>query len=409
MNHQIRVLIFVNCYIPGFKGGGPIRSIENLVRCLGDRIDFRVVTADRDYGDPAPYAGMPVHQWVKVGGSLVWYLRPGLRGLVEMLTLLRREDYDVLYLNSSFHRIYTLAPLLFWRLRLIPKASVIIASRGELSRAALHIKKVKKSIFRAFINYSFKLFNGVIWQASTIHEEVEIREFLRDSANVRKVPVLVARDVVDHAPASLRSTRAVKCPGRLDLIFVSRIARKKNLLYALKLLRGLRGEATLRIYGPIQDAQYWEECQNEIASLPGNVKVVYGGVVQHSEVSLLMSGSHVFLFPTFNENFGHVVYEALSQGCIAVISDGTAWRNLVATGAGWDIPLDRPDRFEAALQHCLDMEDATFRAASAKAILAAHAVSNNIEAVRQNFELFNGVQLVARKGREDSAAAVPGL
>lgn len=395
MKHQPRVLIFVNCYIPGFKGGGPIRSIENLVGCLGDKIDFRVVTADRDYRDRAPYAGVVVHKWVTVGGSVVCYLRPGLRGLAAMLRLLRREEYDVLYLNSTFHRIYTLAPLLFWRLRLIPNVPVVVASRGELARAALRLKRTKKSIFRFAINHLYKLYRGVVWQASTVHEEAEIREFLHDSATVRKVPVLVAPDVVNRAASALQSVRRVKCPGKLDLIFVSRIARKKNLPYALQVLRRLRGDATLRIYGPIEDTPYWAECRNEIASLPENVKVLYGGLVQHAEVPSLMAASHVFLFPTLNENFGHVVYEALSQGCIAVISDGTAWRNLAAAGAGWDLPLDRPDRYEAVLQHCMDMDDEAFQAASARAVAAAHATSNNAEAVRQNFMLFNDVRSIA--------------
>ena len=390
-------MILVNCYIPGYKGGGPIRSIENLVGVLGERIHFRVVAADRDYGDTTPYAGMPAHQWVTVGRSVVFYLKPGLRGLAAMLRLLRRREYDVLYLNSAFHPYFTIMPLVLWHFRLIPRTPVIIASRGELSAEALRIKMLKKGMFRHLINYFFRIYRGVVWQASTVHEELEIREFLRDSAVVRKVPVLVARDFVNSHFTSA-PTKPAKLPAKLDLVFVSRIAKKKNLLFGIKVLRHIQGEATLRIYGPIEDANYWAECQAEIASLPGNVKVIYGGVIQHADVQSVMAASHVFLLPTLNENFGHVVYEALSQGCVAVISDATAWRNLAAAGAGWDIPLDQPDRYETALQQCMDMDDQVFQAASARAVSLAHATFEDAEAVRQNEALFTNAALTAALG-----------
>ena len=40
------ILIILNGYIPGFKFGGPIRAIENLVHHLGDEFDFRIITRD---------------------------------------------------------------------------------------------------------------------------------------------------------------------------------------------------------------------------------------------------------------------------------------------------------------------------------------------------------------------------
>ena len=387
----VRVLIFVNCYIPGYKGGGPIRSIENLVGVLGQKFHFRIVAADRDYGDTSPYAGVPNHQWVTVGHSEVFYLKPGLRGLAAMLRLLRRREHDLLYLNSAFHPYFTIAPLLFLRSRLVPKTPVVLASRGELSAEALRIKMLKKGLFRHLINFVFKIYSGVVWQASTAYEELEIREFLHDSPVVRKVPVLVARDVVNNRLTGDPPAKRSKPPGKLDLVFVSRIAKKKNLLFGIKALRHIQGEATLRIYGPIEDTKYWADCQAEIATLPGNVKVIYGGVIEHADVPSVMNASHVFLLPTLNENFGHVVFEALSQGCVAVISDATAWRNLADVGAGWDIPLDQPDRYETALQQCMDMDDQVFQAASKRAVYLAEASSQDVEAVRQNEKLFNEV------------------
>src|SRR4051812_11201747 len=44
------ILTFSRFYLPGFRAGGPIRSISRLVECLGDEFQFRIVTADRDAG-----------------------------------------------------------------------------------------------------------------------------------------------------------------------------------------------------------------------------------------------------------------------------------------------------------------------------------------------------------------------
>jgi len=42
------ILCFVAYYPPGYKSGGPVRTIANMVEHLGDELDFRIVTRDRD-------------------------------------------------------------------------------------------------------------------------------------------------------------------------------------------------------------------------------------------------------------------------------------------------------------------------------------------------------------------------
>src|ERR1019366_8134603 len=70
------VLVMADHYLPGTKGGGPIRSIANLVDALGEEIDFRIVTRDRDLGDGAPYPSVTPNTWMEVGKARVVYLSP---------------------------------------------------------------------------------------------------------------------------------------------------------------------------------------------------------------------------------------------------------------------------------------------------------------------------------------------
>ncbi len=69
------VLALVHYYLPGFKAGGPIRSISNLVERLGDEFDLRIIAADRDFRDRKPYTDVVINDWNQVSNARVYYLR----------------------------------------------------------------------------------------------------------------------------------------------------------------------------------------------------------------------------------------------------------------------------------------------------------------------------------------------
>ena len=72
-----KILIIMGRYLPGYKDGGPVRSIKNLVDRLGEEYDFRILTADRDHGDDKPYSCIKVRDWNRVGAAKVYYVEPG--------------------------------------------------------------------------------------------------------------------------------------------------------------------------------------------------------------------------------------------------------------------------------------------------------------------------------------------
>src|SRR5271165_7102295 len=48
-----RVLVCSARYLPGYKSGGPIRSVANMISHLSPYFDFYVLTNDRDATDTA--------------------------------------------------------------------------------------------------------------------------------------------------------------------------------------------------------------------------------------------------------------------------------------------------------------------------------------------------------------------
>ncbi|MCB1827416.1 MAG: glycosyltransferase, partial [Coxiellaceae bacterium] len=132
-------------------------------------------------------------------------------------------------------------------------------------------------------------------------------------------------------------------------------ARMKNLHFALKSLNGLKGDVVFDIYGPIEDAGYWKKCQNSIDSLPTNIQVSYRGQLDHRQVAKTLPLYDLFYLPTLGENFGHIIFEALSAGLPVLISDQTPWLHLETQRAGWDLSLEDQEAFTRVLQACVDM------------------------------------------------------
>jgi glycosyltransferase involved in cell wall biosynthesis len=243
----------------------------------------------------------------------------------------------------------------------------------------------------------------VIWHASTVLEAADIRRCFPEvrDIGIANIPQLIqqvgwhpyhsvlfnAKDIGLNADPVNREMEK-KRPGRLSVVFVSRISPKKNLLTALTILQGVSGDVSFDIYGLREDMGYWKRCQRVIETLPANIRVQYGGTVEHAKVREVFAKHDLFLFPTLGENYGHVICEALTAGCPVLISDQTPWRNLEGAAAGWDLPLGEIERFQATLQQCIDADEewyAGFRARAreyAQKLIADPAV---LEANRKMF------------------------
>jgi glycosyltransferase involved in cell wall biosynthesis len=393
--HQ-RVLICLGTYLPGYKAGGPIRSIENLVAALGDEFQFKIITRDRDLGDKAPYPGITVKQWVRVGLADVMCLRPGWLGLLGTFGLLRSLDQNtVLYLNSYFSRCFSILPMFMYWLGLCRPRQVVLAPRGEFSPGALALKKRRKLVYIRFSRW-LGLHEHIIWHASSEFEAADIRQSYSGWPSIDVAAVIAtAQGIV--APASSVGQRRCKKAGELRVIFVSRISRKKNLSSALKMLDGILGDVLFDIYGPAEDASYWSECQKLISALPANVRVEYQGQIEHEKTGRVFVEHDLFLFPTLGENFGHVICESLAAGCPVLISDQTPWRDLEKHGAGWAIPLQETERFRSVIQQCVDADGDWYAALSANAKQYGERIMSDPEVVNGNRRLFQDASVSLRQ------------
>lgn len=386
LKHRPKILVFSSPYLPGIKGGGPIRTIASLVEALGDEFDFSIVTQDRDLGDRTPYPDIRSNIWQQHRKSRVYYVSPSELTWSFLHRIIVDTPHDILYLNSFFSIYFGILPLLYRRMGLLPNKPIIVAPRGQFSFSALQFKSLKKKIFIWFFR-ALRLHASLLWQVSSLNEKDDLLRVFAVRHDHPRLKFFVAPNLPNIVPLSIKQTRR-KEPGNLKIIFLSRLSPMKNLEWAIKCLAGLNGTVQFNIYGPIEDAAYWENCQRLIRQLPGNIQVFYRGMVAHEYVLQTMAEHDLFFLPTLGENYGHVIIEALAVGCPVLISDKTPWCELEKKGVGWDIPLDQPERFKAVLQHCVDMSYEDMAGYFSRTRAFAGRTIRDSQAIQQNRDLF---------------------
>jgi len=325
---SIRVALFCDYYLPGFRAGGPPISISRVVE-QETHADIRVITRDRDAEQTQPYSNAAIRKWTPYGRAQVAYLRPGVRDWLWVIRQLREWRPDILYFNSLQSPWYSILPHLLHRIGTLPAPHILLAPRGETSPGARNLKRTKKEFARPFIK---RLANHPLtWHASTSLEKAEIEEWWG------RRPVKEHRWLVETVPPPPPALEPPEPPSRAhpQIVFASRIDRKKGLRELLEALQDLDVHLELHVHGVVEDKKYWDECLVAVDRLPPRIQFLYFGEYAPTEISSIMSQADLFVFPTYGENFGHVIAEALSVGCPIAIPDTTPWTDVVRQSTGW--------------------------------------------------------------------------
>jgi len=322
-----------------------VRSISNMVSQLSAEMDFHIITSDRDYLGKSRYPGIE-NGWQRVEGAQVLYLSPDEQQWRNVLRQVEEVQPDLIYLNSFFDPVFSL-PVLFGKwLRKEKMPPLICAPRGELAPGALKLKSLRKQVYLSIFKLA-KLHQRICFHATSELEQEQIHAKFPHKGRTELAGNLAA---TPGARSRVQGWAEKKAAQRLEIIFISRIHPKKNLDYILTCLERCQFPARFSIYGPIDDAAYWQSCQQQIAQLPYQIEVFYGGALPHDKVIPTLENADLFFLPTHGENFGHIIHEALQAGCVLLLSDQTPWTDLDQHHMGWDLPLKDPGQFVKALE-----------------------------------------------------------
>lgn len=348
MSDRKKILLFTDWYEPGFKAGGPIQSCKNIVNALAGEFDFFIFTSDRDLGDNGPYADVRIGSWIKLPNSAhVWYASPSFLKSSNIRKIIMDIQPDIVYLNSMFSSGFSLLPL--WILRSIKfEGRIILAPRGMLNTSAVSRKKWKKKIFLSLFSFS-RIAKKITFHATDRQEESDIQKYFKSNAQVF---------LIENIPnANAQWLARPKDQGQLKCAFVSRIHPIKNLLYAINVVKSVAGcSVQFDIYGAIEDEKYFQKCRDSVSKANPHIQISFKGPVANINLFKVLENYHLFFLPTHGENFGHVIFEALSCGCVVLISDKTPWTNIAEKNVGWALPLNDNRIFANKVKEMCEMD-----------------------------------------------------
>lgn len=390
-NKSNKILVLCDYYLPGYKSGGGMRTIVNMVERLGDRFKFFIITRDHDGKlDRQQYTTVEINQWNLIKGAKVFYLSKDNIKISKLRELITQVEPDLIYTNSYF-ATFTIYLLLLKKLKLIPNFRVVLAPCGELSEGALGLNSIKKKPFIKLAKL-YDLYKNIIWKASTELEKDEIDSIKGSGGEIFIAPDMLPQTIfADYQP----EMKPQKKRGQVKMIFLSRFMKKKNFKWLLENLTSIEGELEIDIYGPLEDAEYWRKCEKIIESLPENIKIKARGSVPHEEVLATLVKYHFFIMPTLGENFGHIFLESLAAGCPLIISDKTPWLALEKKEIGWDLSLEKPETWSEKLNYCISLDQNNYSKLSDNARKFAESLLNDQANEQDTLKVLNfGLGLV---------------
>lgn len=334
----MKILIVCAGYFPAKNYGGPPVSVNNICRLMSESYEFYIITHDHDIGEKRRLDEIS-DGWNDRGNCKVLYLSDKSFNYSNFKKAVHEISPDIIYLQSLFSADFTVPMLIIAKRMNIP---LLLAPRGEVCDGAFR-KKYKKIPYIMLLKL-FGLMKNIYFQSTSDDEYFGILKRLTNDKNR-----IVKLNNIPSLPSEAIHVKN-KIKGKSDLVFISRITPKKNLLAAIKILKSVKSEIKYDIYGPIEDVGYWNECQKAIDVLPSNIKVNYKGIIDHENIFKTFSMYDGFLFPTFSENYGHVIVEAMLSGCIPIISDRTPWSHINNADLGWAISLDNESGYVSAIE-----------------------------------------------------------
>ena len=305
-------------YIPSLAAyaGGVASYLSVLCEELGKLVELHVATSYESKRE------------VKICNAIVHRISSGLTCYSSSKALLKELRPDVVHINGCWQ-----PQLAFfqWAARSL-KIPVVLSPHGMLEPWIVkrHYWTRKWPAIQLYQR-------GLVKRADYLHAtaDAEKENLLRLGWNSR---IAVIPNAVNIEDLPLKNNWSPK----RRIVFMSRLHVKKGIELLLEALRHLKPD--LDGYEVIiagEGEPYYVETLKKAAISFGLSEVVkfVGGVYGAEKVSLLQSADF-FVLPTYSENFGIVVAEALACGTPVITTHGTPWKELEDYACGWYIPVE---------------------------------------------------------------------
>ncbi len=343
--------------------GGPSQMVRGFSQALAQAgAEVTVLTTDSN-GDTgqAPLA-VPLNQPVEQDGYRVRYFRCSpfrrYKFSVDLLRWLSQnaQDYDIAHIHALFSPISTVAATVARQ----KKLPYVLRPLGTLDPADLAKKKRLKQIYGQLLE------RPNLAGAAAIHFTSPLEAEISQRFGVTTTDWVIPLGVDSQPPVPLAEQEQILATLQVPrdrplVLFLSRLDPKKGLDLLMPALAqvartNLPFHLVLAGDNP-QDPAYKQVVEQQIQALGLAEHTTMTGFVRGAQKQALLQAADLFVLPSYYENFGIAVAEAMLAGLPVVISKGVyIWPNIVDGTAGWVCDLS-VESLAAVLKESLENPD----------------------------------------------------
>lgn len=325
----MKILHYISCIER--TSGGTTAYMQLLAKELKNLVDLVIVTGISPH--PVIIKGVKVHfldfRFQK------WF---GLKA--KFVTILQFEKPDIVHVNG----IWNPQIWIFHQAAISLGIKVVLSPHGMLEPYILNRHPLKKKIALALYQ----------------HKAIQSADFLHATAdseliNIRKLGYKQSVVVIPNGVDLSEIKQKTKWNKVQNILFLSRVHPKKGIEILIKAIATINNpDLKITIAGE-GEANYIEQLKQLAREKGvGNQFNFAGGIYGAAKWQLYLDAD-LFVLPTYSENFGIVVAEALYTGLPVITTTGAPWSELDSEKCGWWIELN-VDNLIKALKVALALE-----------------------------------------------------
>lgn len=250
------------------------------------------------------------------------------------------------------------------------KTPRVVSPRGMLEPWAMGYRAAKKWLaWRLYQKHDLQ--TAALLHATADQESLNLRSLGLTS------PIHVAPNGVDFPPPGMEPQ--MDPDGRNTILFMSRLHPKKGLLDLVTAWSQINHpDWKIRIVGPDEN-NHRAEVQACIDSHSLNRSIAIEPALSGETKWQAYADASIFVLPSYSENFGMVVAEALASAVPVITTQATPWKELETQNCGWWIPPG-----ESALRTTLEqaietpMEKMTLMGQAGRSLISSRYSWNSI-------------------------------